>query len=189
MSKLDPFQWINEWIAEEEYTPKFGVLATVDPSSTPYTRTIAIREITEKGLLFFTQKGSKKVKHLTRNPAASFTLYLPDHQRQITLRGTATPLSEAENDSYWATYPKESKLRFLVYGPRSGEPIESSSELDEELEHLRKQTPPLSRPEAYVGYRIVPTVFEFYQLNSDRLSNAFIVTQNGPTWTCMRVVP
>ncbi len=187
----NPHQWVKKWIAEEENSPLFGVLATVDHEYKPYTRTIAIREINERGALFFTQKGSKKIDHIKCNPATSLTLYLPSYKRQITFRGRIEALSNKENLQYWNTYPKESQVRFLVYGPRSGQRISSNKDLDKELEMVRKhyQNRLPDKPESYVGYRICPDAFEFYQLNNDRLSDAFIVNTNNGEWEIQRIIP
>jgi pyridoxamine 5'-phosphate oxidase len=65
----NPYEWIERWVAEENSAPLFGILATVDDQCKPHTRTIAIREINKKGILFFTQKGSKKVQQLENNPS------------------------------------------------------------------------------------------------------------------------
>ncbi len=187
----DPFQWAKDWVAEEGDFSLFAVLATVDRQSKPHTRTIAVREIDERGILFFTQKGSKKVRQAEENPAVSLTFYLPRHKRQITFRGSAKPLSEAENTGYWKSCPPESRLRFLVCGPRSGERIIDNGALDRELEELRKNHPDqiLERPESYVGYRIHPDVCELYQLNDSRLSDSFLFERKKDVWGFSRVVP
>ncbi len=187
----DPYLWTETWLDEEGTSPFFGVLATVDADNKPHTRTIAIREIDRNGVLFFTQKGSKKVQHMQDNPAVSLTLYLPVHKRQITFRGIVKALSDEENDRYWMTYPKESQLRFLVYGPRSGEEIAGNEQMDKQLGQLRKEYQDRDpvRPDAYVGYRIQPDTFELYQLNADRISDSYLIRRNNDNWDFLRVVP
>jgi len=187
----DPYLLTEKWIAEEGAAPLFGVLATVDTDNQPYTRTISIREINQDGVLFFTQKGSKKVQHIKENPAVSLTLYLPVNKRQITFRGIVKALSDEDNDRYWKTYPKESQLRFLVYGPKSGEEIAGHEQMDQELEELRKeyQGREPDRPDAYVGNRIEPDTFEYYQLNADRISDSYLIRRNNENWDFLRVVP
>lgn len=187
----DPFQWLEGWLSDQKIGSLLGILATVGIDGKPYTRTISIREVNEKGVLFFTQSKSKKTQHIQNKPATSLTIYLPKSKRQITLHGLAKALSTEETISYWNRYPKESQLRFLVYGPRSGEKISSNAPLDEALEKLKdtyRDTRP-DRPESYVGYRICPGAFEFYQLNMDRMSDAFIVDRINGKWKCTRVVP
>ncbi|MBL7478391.1 pyridoxamine 5'-phosphate oxidase family protein [Legionella bononiensis] len=179
------------WLDAEALPFKMGVLATVDNNGFPRSRTVAIREINEHGLLFFTQLGSAKVAHCSVNPYVSFTFMLPNTQRQVTVLGRIRPLGESENIKYWETYDQERRLRFLVYGTKSGQMIKKQQELDEELVALRmlyKRTLP-ERPREYIGYTIVPEEIKFYQLNEHRLSDSIIATYTDDTWTLQRFVP
>lgn len=179
------------WVETESLPFKMGVLATVDENGNPISRTVAIREINEQGLLFFTQLGSAKVAHILANPYVSFTFMLPNTQRQITVSGRVRPLDENENFKNWETYDQERRLRFLVYGTKSGQLIKKQQELDEELAALRdqyKKTLP-ERPREYVGYTIVPKEIKFYQLNEHRLSDSITAICTDETWTLQRFVP
>lgn len=101
------------WLETESLPFKMGVLATVDENGHPKSRTVAIREINEQGLLFFTQLGSAKVAHISVNPYVFFTFMLPNTQRQVTVSGRVRPLSESENLKNWETYDQERRLRFF----------------------------------------------------------------------------
>jgi len=187
--------WIVEriqvWLEAEALPFMMGVLATVDNNGQPASRTVAIREVTAEGLLFFTQSGSAKVAELSAKPSASFTFMLPHTQRQVTVVGKVQPLDANENSSYWETYDQERRLRFLVYGTKSGQPLEKQQHLDEELTALRARYRDRlpERPSAYVGYRIVPETVKFYQLNAHRLSDAVSVLRTEDEWTLQRYVP
>lgn len=179
------------WVETESLPFKMGVLATVDENGHPISRTVAIREINEHGLLFFTQLGSAKVAHISANPNVSFTFMLPNTQRQVTVFGKARPLSQSENLKNWESYDQERMLRFLVYGTKSGQRIKKQQELDDELVALRdqyKKTLP-ERPREYVGYTIVPEEIKFYQLNEHRLSDSITAIYTDETWILQRFVP
>lgn len=179
------------WVEKESLPFKMGVLATVDENGHPINRTVAIREINEYGLLFFTQLGSAKVAHISVNPYVSFTFMLPNTKRQVTVSGRVRPLSENENVKNWETYDQERRLRFLVYGTKSGQLIKKQQELDEELAALKdkyKKTLP-ERPREYVGYTIVPEEIKFYQLNEHRLSDSITAIRIDKTWRLQRFVP
>lgn len=191
LSKLQVNDWVQTWIQEERTASLFGVLSTIGLDGTPKSRIIAIREINEKGVLFFTQLSSEKVQQIQQCNKVCITLFLPENKRQISLEGEALALDEKQNDHYWSSYPKTSQIRFLVYGPESGKEIESNKNLDEKLkESLTKhQDQVLDRPEAYVGYRIDPSVIKLYQLNLDRISDSFILTKDSDEWSHQRIVP
>ncbi|KTC91245.1 pyridoxamine 5'-phosphate oxidase family protein [Fluoribacter dumoffii] len=179
------------WVETEALPFKMGVLATVDGNGHPISRTVAIREINEHGLLFFTQLGSAKVAHMLGNPQVSFTFMLPETQRQVTVLGKVRAVEEQENLKNWETYDQERRLRFLVYGTKSGQMINKQQELDEELfalkEHYKENLP--ARPREYVGFTIIPEVIKFYQLNEHRLSDSLTAKRTQGTWTLQRFVP
>jgi len=183
--------WINGWIEEESDPVLLGVLATVDEGGLPSSRTMAIREFKQEGVLFFTQKGSEKVEEMSINPIVSLTLLLFEKKRQVTFRGTAHPLSDEENRRYWQEYPQPAQLRFCVYGPKSGEKVSDPDALDKELAELQKEYGSASPkcPESYVGYRIAPVRLELYQMNASRISDSFIATRRGEEWELVSVVP
>lgn len=184
-------QLMNAWLEVEALPFNMGVLSTVDDNGLPKSRTVAIREINEHGLLFFTQLGSAKVEQLLVNPYVSFTFLLPGTQRQVCVCGKVEPLGESENVKNWETYDQERRMRFLVYGTKSGQMIKKQQELDEELVTLRRQYNNIlpERPREYVGYRIVPQEIKFYQLNEHRISDSIAATCTNNTWILQRFVP
>lgn len=183
-------KWINNWILEEKSKLLLGVLSTCFENN-PYSRTIAIKEIKESGVLFFTQKCSKKVQHISRNSNVSLTILLPSKLRQITLRGEVMPLSDADNNKYWNIYAKDSQIRFLVYGSQSGEIINDNTQLDKDLKEkqIKLANLKIDKPDSYVGYLIKPKYIDFYQLNNDQISDSFIAKLENNKWVLSRQVP
>lgn len=184
------FGWIQEWVREESRNLLVGALATAS-NNIPYSRLVAIKEINAQGVVFFTQLGSQKVQQIADNPMVSITIFLPEHARQIIIAGKAMALSEQENQQYWKAYPKESQLRFIVYGPRSGEKIKDNSDLDELLNNYRQQyqNKSVEKPEAYIGYRIAIQELKLYQLNAQSISDSFILTPDDLNWKLSQLVP
>ncbi|MEY8872678.1 hypothetical protein AB9G23_09700, partial [Francisella philomiragia] len=121
----------------------------------------------------------------------SMTILLPDHKRQITFDGIAKPISKKENIEYWNTYPLSAQIRFLAYGPTSGQQIKSNNHLDELVAKYKNEYKDKSPeyPESYIGYRIYPTEIKLYQMNSDRMSDSYILKNEGKKWDLIRVVP
>ena len=69
---------IKNWIKEETElgSQEAGnvVLATASSRGEVYSRVVAIREITEKGILFFTQQRARKAKDLTENSSGFYVV-------------------------------------------------------------------------------------------------------------------
>ena len=174
MNRIIPIEKMLLWIAEEKELGSEEadsvVLATASGSGEVHSRVVAIREITPSGILFFTQKRSRKAKDLNDNPSASMTLWLPLRQREVVLDGKVEALSQDENQPYWETLPRERQLRFLSYN--SAESFASLNTLRSTYEQLDKQfyNQKIPMGESYCGYCFVPHRIYFYTLGQDTFS-------------------
>lgn len=182
------FSKTNEWLEKEKALgspdPYNIVLATATKEGIPHSRIVAAREITSIGILFFTQRCSKKVQELTDNPKASMTLWLPLQQREVVIDGDIQSLTAAENNSYWQSYSRERQLRFSVYAKMSGQPIHSLDELEKERQLLEKKLNGLDIPlsEHYCGFRLMPHTFYFYTLGVNTFSEVIKYTLKQQQW-------
>ncbi len=168
------FEKIKSWIEEEKTLGSSEanniVLSTASLSGEVHSRVVVIREMTEQGILFFTQKRSQKAKDLSQNHFASMTLWLPLQQREVVLDGVVEALTQDKNARYWEALPRERQLRFLTY--KSGEPIESMADLEKDYEILKNQFQDQIIPmgDSYCGYRFVPHRVYFYILGKETFS-------------------
>ncbi|MCH9627912.1 MAG: Pyridoxine/pyridoxamine 5'-phosphate oxidase [Chlamydiales bacterium] len=192
---LSPLIQMHEWIeAEKELGsahPNRVVLATCSPEGIPHSRVVVVREISSTGILFFTQRRSKKVAELAHNPKASMTLWLPLQQRQVIVDGVAHPLTHQENATAWKTVPREQQLRFSAYAPTSGQVIDSVSVLNERLDALTQKflgkEVPMSAE--YCGFQLVAKTVYFYTLGDNTFSEFLKYQKDQDNWTKQRVSP
>ncbi len=189
------FEKINQWLNKEKElgspSPNSIVLATAGEKGIPHSRIVAIREITEQGILFFTQRGTRKVAELTENPRASMTLWLPLQQREVIIDGFVTALNQEENEQYWNLLPYDRKLRFSAYSSTSSRPIQSLSELEEKCKTLSIQysesTVPISP--YYCGFRLIAEVLYFYTLGTTTFSEIIKYTLEQGVWQKQMLSP
>lgn len=183
-----PMIKIKEWLNKEKElgspNPDRVVLSTATKEAIPHSRIVAIREINENGVLFFTQLGTRKVSELSENPATSLVLWLPLQQRQIVLEGIAQKLTVEENERHWKTMPYDRQLRFSAYAPTSGQKIKSIDEIEKQYNILancyNKTEIPMS--EFYCGFQIFPHVIYFYTLGVDAFSEVKQLTKYNDGW-------
>jgi pyridoxamine 5'-phosphate oxidase len=188
-----PIKKIFAWLDKEKQLgspePDRVVLATALANGTVHSRIVAIREITEEGVLFFTQKTSRKVVDLSENPSASMTLWLPLQQREIVFDGFAKALTADENQKYWNTLPYERQVRFSLY--QSGRAISSLKELDNEYQILltkyRDEKVPMW--DSYCGYRLCPEIIYFYTLGLEKFSEVMKYSRTESGWSEQLVSP
>lgn len=186
---------LGRWLADAEAAglpePNAMVLATADPEGRPSARTVLLKGVDERGLVLFTNLGSRKGREAraTGHGAAVFPWIAL--QRQVVARGPLSEVEAAEADAYFASRPHGSRLGALA-SPQ-GEVIPERSVLDERRAALEARFPPGSRvprPAAWGGLRLAPETVEFWQGRPDRLHDRlhFRRTPAG-AWVVERLAP
>ncbi|HCJ1109662.1 TPA: pyridoxal 5'-phosphate synthase [Legionella pneumophila] len=174
---IAPIKQLNIWIDEERHkgapNPQQAVLSTATKESIPHARVVAIREISEQSLLFFTQKGTRKVAELITNPIATLTFWFELLQREVIIEGVVESLLPEENERYWQAYPREAQIRFYSYAATSSQPIISKHQLEKKKKNIavNYQDKPLPMSEFYCGFRVKPARMVFYAYRTDELSD------------------
>jgi len=192
---VSPITITNAWIEQEvekgSSAPQRATLSTASMhglQAVPHSRIVALREVTEEGLLFFTSTKTRKYVELKENPNASMVIWLAQQQRQVVVEGKTVELSEDERLYYWQALTKERQLKISSYIPHSSDKVSSEVDLEknyqrlsEEYEH--KASLPLS--EFYVGFRLIPNKFHFYTLPEEGFSQVqeyTLDTTNPSQW-------
>lgn len=177
---MQPIELLTHWLSEEKDAgapnPRQAVLASCHKlDALAHARVVAIREIDENGLLFFTQRNTKKVSEIMNNPVVNLVFWFELSQREVIIEGSVIPLSDTENEAYWQGYPRENQIRFASYAPTSSQPIGSKAELENKRQQLNIEYADKSLPlnPFYCGFRIIPIKLVFYAFRTDELSDVF----------------
>lgn len=190
-----PICQLKQWLDEEKIAgapnPAQAVLATCTSTGIPHSRVIAIREILENCLIFFTQKGTRKTDELLSNPLVSLNFWFELTQRQIIIEGEAQALSEKENETYWHSYSRFAQIRFSAYAPTSSQVIESKKSLEDKRylieQKFKSQEVPVHP--LYSGFRIIPNNFLFYVYRIDELSDVTRYSYKEGQWQQATISP
>ncbi|HBI22007.1 MAG TPA: pyridoxamine 5'-phosphate oxidase [Legionella sp.] len=192
---MDPIEHLSQWLQNERAAgapnPQQAVLSTATMDAVPHSRVVAIREIDAQGLLFFTQKDTRKVAEMSINPAVSMTFWFELLLREVIIEGTIEALSEIENEQYWQSYPREAQIRFHSYAPTSAQPIRDKQELEEKRKVIQQNCTdhPVPVSPLYCGFRLKPNRFIFYAYRSDELSDVLEYTHLNDEWTTQLLSP
>ncbi len=188
----DPFVTFDHWLQAAMDTgmqePNAMALATAGEGGKPSVRTVLLKDF-DSGFVFYTNYRSRKGRELESNPNASLLfLWLPLF-RQIEIEGTVARVSEAEADEYFASRPPGARLG--AHASRQSEVIPGRKWLEDRFEELRADHPDgdLPRPSDWGGYRLTPTVFEFWQGRANRLHDRIRYTRSGDGWSIDRLSP
>lgn len=188
---LKQFQrWYDEAMTAHVSMYDAMALATSTKSGLPSVRMVLLKQVDERGFVFYTNYNSRKGNELRENPNASLLFYWKELGRQIRIEGTVTTVSSEESDAYFQSRPRESQISAIV-SPQS-ESIASREELERKAIEvgLQYQNKPIPRPPHWGGYVLKPHRIEFWQNREARLHDRILYTlQKDESWKVMRLAP
>ncbi|CAF0697775.1 pyridoxamine 5'-phosphate oxidase [Candidatus Methylacidithermus pantelleriae] len=184
-------RWLELALAVEAYEPNAMVIATANREGRPSARIVLLKGLDERGLIFFTNRESRKGQELKENPFASVVFYWPSLQRQVCLRGAVEPLEEELAHAYFRSRPREHQLASWASRQSTPIPMDRSfleTRLQEVAERFRNQEVP--PPPYWGGYRVIPDTVEFWQGRPNRLHDRFRYTRlPSGNWQLERLAP
>ncbi len=188
----DPFGQFGRWFADAAAVvsmPEAVALATADHDGRPSARMVLMKAWDRRGFTFHTNYESRKGRELADNPWAAMLFYWDPLGRQVRVEGRVARSTEAESDAYFATRPPGAQLGALA--SRQSQPIESRQALDRRVREVTAEHrgSPVERPAWWGGFRLTPTVFEFWQNRDDRLHDRLRYVAEGDRWRMDRLQP
>ncbi|NCC71499.1 pyridoxamine 5'-phosphate oxidase [bacterium] len=189
----NPFDFFKKWI-EEAIT--LGVkeanavqLSTVDKNCMPSSRMVLLKELTEKGFVFYTNYKSRKATHISSNPHVALTFFWKELERQVRIEGIAEKVSKEESDAYFNSRPYESKISAVI--SQQSQVIPNREYIIEKWEKYKASytDKEINRLDNWGGYIVIPSHFEFWQGRANRLHDRFRFLLIKKEWKIERLAP
>lgn len=171
-SAADPMQqfrhWLDQALQAELPEPNAMTLATVGADGRPSTRIVLIKGLDERGIVWYTNYGSRKGRELAVHPFAALQFHWVELERVVRIEGGVERVSAEQSDAYFATRPLDSRIG--AWASPQSEVIASRAVLVANAAKVGAQflmNPP--RPPHWGGFRLAPDVWEFWQGRKSRL--------------------
>jgi len=192
--EADPIAQFQKWFQQAQAAnlpePNAMTLATSDKQGHPSARTVLLKDIGQRGFVFFTNYESRKGRELEWNPNAALVFYWAQLERQVCVAGTVSRVSAEESATYFKSRPKGSRLAAWV--SNQSEPIPDRKLLEKKLAMLSERHPDddVPVPSNWGGFCVAPHRIEFWQGRPNRLHDRFeYLRLLDNSWQIERLAP
>lgn len=187
---LQQFQtWFKQAIEAEILEPNAMTLATLSREGKPAARIVLLKEVDDRGFTFFTNYKSRKGEELAHSPWAALVFWWAELERQVRIEGSVSQVSAADSDRYFSSRPWGSRLG--AWASEQSKVIAGREVLEQNLRALEQEyrDQEVPRPPHWGGYRLSPTLIEFWQGRPNRLHDRLCYRLQSDQWKLERLSP
>ena len=150
---------------------------------------VLLRNVDQRGFVFYTNYKSRKARELTQNPWAALCVHWHTLEEQIRIEGAVEILGAAESNAYFAGRPRGSQLG--AWASDQSAPLPSRETLEEAYRETERRFEgrAVPRPDFWGGFRLVPQRIEFWFGRPDRLHDRILYERDGNAWKIARLYP
>ena len=191
--------WLDAWndFYEKEkelveLDPNAALVSSVDAEGNPNARVILIKDVSNKGFVFYTNYHSQKGKELFHNNKGHLTWYSRAQGVSIRIRGEVQKIDASISDNYFASRDRNAQISASI--SKQSETVESREVLDAEFKKFADnyEGKEIPRPDHWGGVIIQPEKVEVWKSRDDyktRLHDRIVFTLSNDQWIKSRLYP
>ena len=191
--------WLDAWndFYEKEkelveLDPNAGLVSSVDAEGNPNARVILIKDVSNKGFVFYTNYQSQKGKELFHNNKGHLTWYSRAQGVSIRIQGEVQKIDASISDNYFASRDRNAQISASI--SKQSETVESREVLDAEFKKFADdyEGKEIPRPDHWGGVIIQPEKVEVWKSRDDyktRLHDRIVFTLSNDQWIKSRLYP
>ena len=191
--------WLDAWndFYEKEkklveLDPNAALVSSVDAEGNPNARVILIKDVSNKGFVFYTNYQSQKGKELFHNNKGHLTWYSRAQGVSIRIQGEVQKIDASISDNYFASRDRNAQISASI--SKQSEAVESREVLDAEFKKFADdyEGKEIPRPDHWGGVIIHPEKVEVWKSRDDyktRLHDRIVFTLSNDQWTKSRLYP
>lgn len=190
----DPLTLFEEWMGEAEISEpsdaNAGAFASVDDQGMPNVRVVLLKDMDERGFVFYTNFNSAKGQEVQQSLKAAVCFHWKSLRRQVRVRGDVVIVSDEEADAYYQSRHPQSRLG--AWASQQSQPLDDRETLIARVEEYREKygEENIPRPANWSGFRIKPQSIEFWCDGEFRLHDRVVFTPDGKGgWNGQRLNP
>ena len=189
-SPIDFFvDWLKESLEINKDEANACVLSTVSSEGIPSSRVVLLKDLTDKGFVFFTNYNSLKAKEIRNNKNVALNFYWPELERQVRITGVTKKISEEASEKYFKSRPRASQIGTWVSEQSNVIQLEYSfKDIIADIENKFHEKE-VKRPPYWGGYCVSPNRVEFWQGRPSRLHDRLVYILINGAWKLERLAP
>ena len=181
--------WFKKAKKENIIEPNAMILSTISKNNLLNSRTVLLKNITDKGFVFFTNYESRKANDIMHNNNVSVVFLWKKIEKQVVIKGKAIKITKRDSKKYFDSRPEKSKI--AAWASKQSKELHNSNDLinrfkDFENKFKNKLIP---YPNFWGGYIIHPNSIEFWQGRSSRMHDRILYEKEKNKWNINRLYP